>query len=209
MASTLLEEVVAGRAPAVARFTVDQVHRMLETGILPDAAPVELIEGVLVHKDRADAGDGTLSHGKRHRLVVKNLIRLERRLPAHVHLLVQLPVTLTSMSEPEPDAAIVRGAPGDYADRNPGPSDLLVVIEVSDSSFAYDRTTKLQLYAQAAIATYWILNARDGRLEVYTEPLPAEGRFALRSELGPGDVARLDLGQGAKLEVLVADLLNG
>jgi hypothetical protein len=54
----------------------------------------------------------------------------------------------------------------------------------------------------------WILNAREDRLEVYTEPVPAEGCYAVRSELGPGDTARLDLGHGATLEVPVATLLN-
>jgi len=207
MTSTLLEEVVAGRAPAVASLTVDQVHRMLDTGILRDGEPVELIEGILVQKDRADAGEDTMSHGKRHRLVVKNLIHLERKLPPHCHLLIQLPVTLSSSSEPEPDAALVRGTPADYAEHNPGPGDILAVIEVSASSLVYDRTTKLRLYAEAGIAIYWIVNARDGRLEVHTDPVPAEGRYLRRIEMGLGDIARIDLGHDATLEVPVGDLL--
>ncbi|MBL8952346.1 MAG: Uma2 family endonuclease [Myxococcaceae bacterium] len=171
MTPAVLNEVVAGRAPGVLPISVDQLHRMLSLGILLEGDPVELIEGVLVRKNRSDAGQGENVHGPRHAYAVSCLARLDRRLePLGAHIRTQLPVTLSNVSEPEPDGAIVRGAPRDFASAHPTPEQVLVVFEVADSSLEYDRTTKQRLFAAAGIATYVIVNVQAECLEVFEEP---------------------------------------
>jgi Uma2 family endonuclease len=79
-----------------------------------------------------------------------------------------MPVALDPHSEPEPDLAVVLGSPRDYRDADP--SSALLVVEVTDSTLAYDRDQKGSLYARAGIADYWVLNLADRRLEVYRDP---------------------------------------
>ena len=101
-------------------LSVEQYHQMIRQGILPDGAPVELIDGLLVWKDRSAHGSDPRSHGPRHGLTIKRLQRLDVRLkPFDCHLQLQLPITLSDTSEPEPDAAIVKGAPEGYSDHHP------------------------------------------------------------------------------------------
>ena len=79
-------------------------------------------------------------------------------------LRAQLPVVLSRFQEPEPDIAILRGSIDHYFERHPRPSDILAIIEVTDHSLAYDRTTKLRLYAAAGIPRYRIVNIPEGAL---------------------------------------------
>ncbi len=167
MNAPLLEQVVAGRAPEVVPLTVEQYHRMLAEGILREGEPTELIDGILVRKDRSDRGGNPMAHGPRHALTLKRLDRLLRPAEAcgyHLHL--QLPVTLAGIQEPEPDVAVVRGSPEDYQGRHPGPQDIGAHIEVSDSTLDYDRTTKQRLDATAGIGLYWIINLPESQIEV-------------------------------------------
>jgi Uma2 family endonuclease len=208
MSVSLLQQVVAGRAPEVLPLTVEQYHRMIALGILREGEPTELIDGVLVRKDRSDRGGNPLAHGPRHSLTLKRLERLLRPVEAcgcHLHL--QLPVTLAGIQEPEPDLAVVRGSPEDYQGRHPGPQDLVAVIEVADSTLDYDRTTKQRLYAAAGISPYWIINLPEGQIEVYDQPLPQEGRYAVRTAYQPGQTVPLRIAAAPPVEVAVAQVL--
>src|SRR5207248_1777140 len=116
-------------------FTVDQYHQMIRAGIIPEGAPIELLDGALVWKDRSSSGADPKSHDPRHASAITRLQRLERRLdPGRYHLQIQLPVTLSQADEPEPDVAVVRGSADAFDDHHPAPADLPAVIEVSDSS---------------------------------------------------------------------------
>lgn len=180
---------------------------MIETGILREAEPVELIEGMLVRKSRAPAGGDEILHGPHHALVVARLQRLAVSIDAlGYHVRSQLPLTLSSIDEPEPDLAIVRGAPEQFADRHPGPRDVVAVIEVADSSVAFDRTTKQRLYAATGIPAYWIINIPEDHIEVFEDPRPAERRYARRLEVSRNGVARLPVSAGG-LEVRASDIL--
>ncbi len=97
---------------------------------------------------------------------------------------VQEPIILsTTDSEPEPDVVIARNRSDNYLDSHPEPADILLVIEVSDSTLKYDRQTKLSLYAEAGIANYWIFNLVDNQLEIYSEPYQKrQGNFNYRSQ---------------------------
>ncbi|MBI5757033.1 MAG: Uma2 family endonuclease [Planctomycetales bacterium] len=179
MTANLLEQLAAGKAPPLVQLNLDQYHEMIRDGILPEGSPIELIDGFLIHKDRGTKDSKPIGHGPRHALVVKQLQELLSGIAnaGRWHLSVQLPVTLTNFSEPEPDLAVIRGRPADYATRHPGPGDILLAIEVADTSLTYDRTTKLKLYASVGIPQYWIVNLRDNVVEVFEDPRPTEIKY--------------------------------
>jgi Uma2 family endonuclease len=205
----LVEQVVSGEAPPLVPLTVEQYHIMLERGILQDGDPIELVEGLLVRKDRGVTGGPPMTHGPRHAAVVSRLMRLGHHLETlGCHLRVQLPVTLSNVDEPEPDLAIVKGSLEAFADRHPGPQDLLAVVEVADSSLRYDRGTKQRVYASAGVPAYVIVNIPEERIEFYEGPVPAEGGYGRRSEYRAGDTLALPLAQDRTLPVAVTDILG-
>jgi hypothetical protein len=177
---------------------------MIEAGILEEGAPIELLDGLLVHKDRGAA----LTVLPRHRLVVTKLLRLAGRIEAlGCHLELQSPLTIAGHHEPEPDALIVAGRPKDYAHRHPEPADVGAVVEVADSSLERDRTTKMLIYARAGIAQYCLVNLTTGRIEVYEDPDSEQGRYRTRRDLAPADSVALRLPGGGSLEVPVDQIL--
>jgi Uma2 family endonuclease len=115
---------------------------------------------------------------------------LRAMLPPGWLVRTQAPVSLDDESEPEPDLVVVPGRPDDYQTSHPSRPDLL--IEVADSSLAFDRERKGSLYARAGVADYWIVNLVDHVLEVYREPVPDAAashgwRYASVSRLGPSE----------------------
>jgi Uma2 family endonuclease len=144
------------------RFSVPEYQHLCELGILTENDDLELLEGYLVHKmARNPPHDGTLQRLIRH---------LSRMMPADLEIRNQMAVTLRD-SAPEPDLAVVRLEPNDYMQRHPGPDDILMVAEVSDSSLDGDREDKCRIYARAGIPTYWIVNLVGRQIEVYTSPV--------------------------------------
>ncbi len=155
--------VKAALAPLLApyRFTLKQYHRMVELGILTDNDRAELLKGWVVEKmPQNPPHNSTIMRVNR---------RLLRVLPENWALQVQGPVTLSD-SEPEPDFAIVRGPEEMYVKRHPAARDIGVIIEIADSSLIEDRRWKGQLYAQARIPRYWIINLVNKRIEVDASP---------------------------------------
>lgn len=177
MAASHLRELVDGRA-TVRPLTVEQYHRMIETGILPSGEPYELLDGYLVLKDRSKAGEDPMTVGPDHSAGVELLgeLGLElKRVGSRIRL--QQPITIAPDSEPEPDAAVVGGTIRDYKDRHPGPADVSCVFEVADSSLSRDRSTKQRQYADAGIRQYVIVNLIEEVVEVYTSPSIGRGRY--------------------------------
>lgn len=145
----------------VCRLTVSQYHEMMAAGILADGDPLELLEGWLVPTMVKNPPHATARH-----FVTK---ALEQIAPSGWHVRSQEPITLED-SEPEPDAAIVRGGPEQYERCHPGPRDVALVVEVADASLSRDRSTKKRVYARAGIPVYWIVNLPERRIEVYADP---------------------------------------
>jgi Uma2 family endonuclease len=188
-----------------ARLSLEQYHLMIEAGVLADGDPIELIDGLLVLKDRAAEGDERMTHGARHASVLRRLTGLQPRVAAlGCHVQIQLPITLPPRSEPEPDAAIVKGGTDAYEDRHPGRGDVLVVVEVADSSRRFDRGAKLRLYAAGGLPVYVVVDLPCDLIEVYTNP-GADG-YGSRSEHRRGEVIALPVGSGG-LELAVEELL--
>jgi hypothetical protein len=180
---------------------------MIKAGIVHEGAPIELIDGVLVHKDRSASGEDPMSIGKEHRLVVSLLGELDADLAQRgCHMQTQNPLSLPPYDEPEPDGAILRGRPRAYTDRVPGAADAGSVFEVADSSLGYDRKTKLALYARAGIAQYIIVNLGGRCIEIYEQPR-SDGSYQQIVVRRAGETAGLRLPDGESFEILADRIL--
>lgn len=179
MVTTFLEEAARGEAPPLVPISADLYHQMIDRGILQEGAPIELIDGLLVRKDRSARGENLMTYGRRHALLLQRLSHLLSEWADSVGCFLhnQAPVMLNEFSVPEPDLSIVRGTYEDYPDRHPGPEELPLLIEVADSSVSTDRSTKQRLYATAGIPVYWIVNIPDAQVEVYEQPDAASGKY--------------------------------
>ena len=141
-------------------FTVEEYTRMSEVGILKPTDRVELIRGEIVEMS---------APGRRHIAFVNNLNQLlVIRLAGRAIVSVQNPVIVANDSEPQPDLAVLRQK--SYKDAVPVTTDVLLLIEVAETSLRYDRTTKLRLYAEVGVPEYWVIDAAAERIEVYRGP---------------------------------------
>jgi len=139
------------------RFTSDEVQAMLQAGILHEDDRLELIDGQLVAM--SPIGDA-------HIACINRLNRLfVERTASDIAVSVQNPVRIDKHNEPEPDVVLTTELEG-----GPHPEDVLLIVEVADSSLSYDRATKLPLYAQAGIPEVWIVNLADAQIEMHREP---------------------------------------
>jgi Uma2 family endonuclease len=183
------------------KFTLDEYHKMIETGVLIDGEPYELLEGHLVHK---------MSRGSPHDWAVQVLTkRLVRMMPDDWDVRAQCAITLPTGSEPEPDVALVRGETS-YRDHHPGPAEVGLLIEVSDSSLLIDRHDKGRIYAQNGIPVYWVVNVVDKVIEVYTLPSgPAETpAYARRDDYPVGAAVPVVLDGTTVGTIPVADVMG-
>ena len=170
--------------PARHKLNVDDYHRMAEAGILGEDDRVELINGELI--DMAPIGQG-------HAGIVNGLTRVfvmtcgERAVVS-----VQNPLRLDGLNEPQPDVVVLRPR-DDFYQRGapPGPADVLLLVEVADSSLRYDRAVKLPLYARAGIGEVWIVDLRRRVVDVHRTP--AEDGYATIETHGPEDTVTLSL----------------
>ncbi|MHB8574583.1 MAG: Uma2 family endonuclease [Dehalococcoidia bacterium] len=153
-------------APARRCFDVDEYYRMGEAGILGVDERVELLEGEIITMPPIGSGHS----GGVNRLAQPFFARLAGR----AIVSVQNPVRLSSGSEPVPDIVLLRPRADFYTASHPGPDDVLLLIEVADSSLGYDRGRKLAVYAVAGIAEYWIIDLRGGRILIYRHPKDGE-----------------------------------
>jgi Uma2 family endonuclease len=144
------------------RITVDEYHRMAEVGLLAADARVELIEGEII--DMAPIGTG-------HSFVVDELAeRFIRAVAGRARIRVQGAIRLDQSSEPQPDIALLAPRPDQYRHAHPAPADVLLLIEVSDSTLRYDREEKMPLYARHGIPEVWIVDLQHGELHFHRTP---------------------------------------
>jgi Uma2 family endonuclease len=147
------------------RFAVEEYHRMAEAGILTEDDRVELIEGEIVEMAPI---------GSRHAACVKRLNRLfSQRVGERAIVDVQNPIRLGQHSEPQPDLSLLRPRQDFYASAHPGPQDVLLVIEVAETSADYDRQVKAPLYARAGVPELWLVDLQGQALEVFRSPTAA------------------------------------
>ena len=162
------------------RFTTDDYHRLGEAGILGEDDRVELIDGEIVEMNPI-GGPHLGSVNRINHLFVRSV---GDRAVVHV----QNPIRLDEHSEPQPDVCLLRVRADFYASGPPGPADVLLLIEVSDSSLTYDRQVKLPLYARGGIPEAWVLDLGHNRLLVFREPV--DGGYATTQVLRRGQSIR-------------------
>ncbi|MBI2760970.1 MAG: Uma2 family endonuclease [Chloroflexi bacterium] len=144
------------------RFTVDEYDRMAAAGILHEDDRVELIDGDILQM---------CAIGSRHAGCVDFLSGwFNQQLAGKVIIRIQNPVRLSTFGEPEPDVMLLRPRADYYRRAHPTAADLLLVIEVADTSLEIDRRIKLPLYAAAGVPEVWIVDLIHDRVEVYCEP---------------------------------------
>jgi Uma2 family endonuclease len=161
------------------RWTVDEYYRMLEAGILQEGSRVELIEGEIVEMTAI---------GLRHAACVAELTRrLVPALGARALLWPQNPVRLPRDTEPQPDIVLLRPRADRYTRAPALAEDILLLVEVADTSYRYDRGVKLPLYARAGVPEVWIVDLTHDVVEVHRQPGPC-GYGALEL-VGPGGAA--------------------
>ncbi len=150
------------------RFTVDDYEQMIEFGILGEDARVELIRGEVVDK---------MTISDRHMFTVNSLNRwLNRLIGDRALVSVQNPVRFPD-SEPEPDIALLRPRDDMYRSGKPLSADVMLLVEVADSSLDIDRDVKRPLYAEGGVPEYWIVNLVDNVVELHRQPRP-DGTYA-------------------------------
>ena len=143
-------------------FTVNDFDRMAKAGIFAPDERVELIDGEIVQMAKI---------GSHHAACVARLVTFFiRNLGDAVCVSPQNPLTLDMKSEPVPDVVVAKPRADFYAEAHPRPEDVLLVIEVSDTTLAFDRKVKVPLYARTGIPEVWVVNLKRGIVEAYTRP---------------------------------------
>lgn len=145
------------------QFTARQYEKMIALGIIDPEARVELIDGEIIAMSPANE-----PHEGMVRLILNRLMPLVGRLAT---VDVQNAIALDDRSRPEPDLMLLKHRPDAYRDHRPGPQDVLLLIEVADSSLQKDRTVKLPRYARAGISEVWIIDVEGHCVEVYRGPV--------------------------------------
>jgi Uma2 family endonuclease len=157
-------------------FTVDEYHRMADAGIFSEDDRIELIGGEIVQMTPI---------GTRHASTVARLTELFiTGLSGRAYLWPQNPAVLDDLSEPQPDICVLRRREDDYSRAHPRPEDLLLVVEVSDASLAFDRDAKLPRYALAGVPESWIVDLVSDRIVAYRKPRPSGYESAVTFERG-------------------------
>jgi Uma2 family endonuclease len=152
------------QVPTKRQFTVAEYRLITDAGVFAPDDRVELLEGEVIEMPPV---------GSRHAACVDRLNRLFSRMTGDdVVVRIQNPLVLNDRSEPLPDVQLLSGTPERYVDEHPRPADVLLLVEVSDTSLQYDRATKLPAYAVAGIREVWLVDLASRQVEVYRDPLP-------------------------------------
>jgi Uma2 family endonuclease len=172
-------------------FNVDEYYLMAEAGLFLEGPHVELIEGEVIEMSPS---------GSRHAgclddltlLIVPKVVRLAK-------VRVQGPIRINEYSEPQPDIALLKPRRDSYRRAHPTSSEVLLVIEVADTSANYDRNVKLPLYARAGIPEAWLVILPKDVIEVHTEP--KNGKYTKVQRLKRGKTLTCSTIAGLSLKV--------
>jgi len=157
-------------------LTTDQYHLMHEAGVFQDGDRLELVNGEIQ----------TMSPiGRKHVACIIRLVKLfEKKLGDRVMVSAQNSIRLNNHAEPQPDIAILKWRDDFYHEALPTPDDILLIIEVADSSIDYDRHVKAPLYAAAAIPEMWLFDVNQKTIEGYSQPSPNGYKLLRRYDEG-------------------------
>ena len=166
-----------GPGPFPLRRDAATFLRWRDAGRFPEG--VELLDGIVLHRDRRDGAGPIETVGPRHAGVVTRLSARSARpcWAGGCHVRTDGPLFLSGYDVPLPDVAVVRGRAAAYRDRPPGPADVPLVVEVASAGPGFDRSTKSRVYASAGVEAYWLLDAEAGLLEQRDQPDAAGGHY--------------------------------
>ena len=157
-------------------FSVDDYYRMAEAGVFPIGARIELIEGEVIEMSPI---------GNRHAgEVIRLTTLLNRKVGTSAFVSVQNPVRLNDFSEPQPDIALLKPRADYHSNSHPTPADVLLIVEVSDTTVAYDRSVKLPLSARAGIPETWLMVLPKDLIEVHSQPVNGKYQKVQRLKRG-------------------------
>lgn len=200
------EDFLAGRKRVV-RFTRSEVLAMVRQGIIPEDASIELLNGLLVLKDRSASDEDPFRVAAEHVDCVERLSDLRTRINSPTrHVESQQPLVCSETHVPLPDMMVLRGTLAQYSDL-PQAADAFCVIEVADSSYERDAGEKLIGYARAGIEQYIIVNLRNRTAEVYTQPDSAHGTYAAPRVVQRGESISLRVGPNEWFEVSTSEFI--
>ena len=190
----MTETMLPPDAPPLMRVSCERYHALIKSGGLTEDDRIELINGYLVTK---------MSIGPNHGGTVNRLNRLLSKCFSDDFLvIIQNPITIHEYSEPEPDIVVAKFREDFYAKGHPQPEDILLVIEVADTSLAFDRNAKIPLYASCGIVESWLVDLVQREVTVYQQPAGAS--YAQQAVYRGGDSLPLPGASGAV--IAVADL---
>lgn len=172
-------------------FNVEQYYRLAEAGVLKPDDRVELIEGEIIRL--SPIGSAHAASVSRTNYALQPLSRDQ------FIVAIQNPVRLSDFSEPVPDIALLKPRQDFYAERHPEPEDVLLIIEVADTTLLSDRNVKIPLYARFAIPESWLVNLPEKAIEVYHDPV--DGRYRKSLKFKRGDVLSSPTVPGLSLKV--------
>lgn len=175
-------------------FTVDEVYRMLEVGILAEDEHVELLDGELVVVTPQGPAHSSLA------VVIRRL--LEKAYGDGFHVRDHSPFLVSQRTLPEPDVSVIRGEPADYLDALPTVGDAVLLVEVAVTSRALDRR-KARYYAEAGVPAYWLVDVPQRRVEVRERPEDGEYRLMRVADFGE-TLALPELGEPLEVRALLA-----
>ena len=175
--------ITAGEMPGIRGgkqrlFTHVEYHAMDAAGVFVPDERVQLVAGEIVVMSPM---------GSRHAAAINwtsAAFYASERLAGQAMVWVQCPLVIPDFSEPEPDLALLIFREHGYARAHPSPEDVLLLVEVADSTLAYDRNVKLPLYAAAGIPESWLMNLREDVIEAHAEPSPDGYRTVRRYRAG-------------------------
>jgi Uma2 family endonuclease len=179
-------------------ITLEEYEQMIEAGIFDHIFRLELIRGELIEH---------MPPGQEHESCVASLHLVMAEIVARRAIIwphgnsIGIP---DSNSRPQPDITLLRWRDDHYRGKRPRPEDVILVVEVSHSTLAYDRKVKVSLYAEAGISEYWLVNLVDNVIEVYKDPSQGKYRFTRKAHRSETLQVPGDLGG----EIAVADILG-
>jgi len=172
-------------------ISVEEYHKMGEYGILKESDRVELIRGQIIQMSPI---------GSKHAACIDKILSVLRvKLSDEREIIrIQSPIQMKEFTEPEPDITILKPAKDFYAEAHPTPKDILLIIEVADTSYSYDKKVKSELYASAGIPSYCIVNIETQEIELFHQP--AEKLYKNIQIFLPGDIVEFKI-LGISVEV--------
>ena len=177
------------------QWTRKRYDQAVDAGIFGPDDKVELLEGQIVPKMPQNTPHSAAT--------TLTAAALREAFGTGSYAREEKPIALSDLSSPEPDVAVVKGSPRDHLEGHPGPDDILLLVEVADSSLVKDQTRMARLYAEADVAEYWIVNLRERMVEVHRDPVG--GTYGTKAMRSVGETIEPVHAPGASIPV--ADLL--